>query len=117
ARSYSSRGVCEGASVASAPPAVGFCGDCPGCAPVGGPMVARSSGAAAPRPPGAPIGGSPASAPTIGAPPGGVTAPSVWGAPGAFGFWAGSNASPRRPGGAVGDDGAGRVCGGGCAAP
>ena len=33
------------------------------------------------------------------------------GAPGADGFCAGSNASPRRPGVAVGDDGAGRFCG------
>src|SRR5262245_25245893 len=39
------------------------------------------------------------------------------GAPGAFGFWAGSNASPRLPAVAAGDDGAGRFCGRDCTAP
>ena len=82
-------------------------------------MVARSSGAPAVRPPGAPIG-SPASAPMggdVGGWPPAVTEPSVCGTPGAFGFCAGSNASPRLPGAgaAGGTAGAGRVCVRGCA--
>src|SRR5262249_19324044 len=47
-----------------------LCGVGPGSAPLGGPTVARSRGAAALRPPRAPIGGSPASAPMTGGPPG-----------------------------------------------
>src|SRR4051812_32492368 len=89
-------------------------------------MVARSSGAPAPRPPGAPIG-SPAPSADIGGddigdddmgdddmgdgPPGALTEPNVCGAPGAFGFCVGSNASPRRPGALVVAGPAG--CGGG----
>ena len=62
--------------------------------------VERSSGAPAPRPPGAPTGSSSGS--RLGA--GGtlpVVAPSTRGTPGALGFCEGSNASPRLPGAAV----------------
>ncbi len=72
-------------------------------APPDGPIFARSSGAPAPRPPGAPTGSSAAAGGEIGddmgdGAPAALTEPSVCGAPGAFGFCVGSNASPRRPG-------------------
>src|SRR6266487_2189197 len=114
----------EGASVASAPlPAGPLRGGCPGTAPFGGPMLARSSGAPAARPAGAPIGGSAASALmfgaalVLGAAPDPLIEPSVCGAPGAFGFWRGSNASPRLPGVAAGGEFCGCDCTAGRGAP
>ncbi len=96
----------------AAPAAAALRADCGSTAPLGGPAVARSSGAPAPRPPGPPNGCSPTSALMLGAPAGAPTEPSVCGAPGAFGFCTGSKASPRFAGPAAGaEDGfCGRTC-------